>query len=172
MSLLTYIQQQAIKPISANNESKYAQIASEVEEVELRDLLGVALLQDVQDNPTSTYNLLLLDGSTFKDCNGNTVKQKGLRYVLAYFNYARYVGNSVINDTFTGIVQKSREESETVSEGTTKRLMLENRKIAMREWELIKDYLDENSDNFPLWNCSGDKQPFNPKFTFLRKTVS
>jgi len=172
MSLVTYNQQQAIKAISVNNASKYDSIATEVEAIELSDLLGVALLQDVQDNPLTTHNTELLDGATFEDCNGNIIKQKGLRYVLAYFNYAKYIGESFVNDTFTGFVVKNREESDIISEGTVKRLQLENRKIAMREWELVKAYLNENTANFPLWLCDTTKQVFNPKFTFIRNTVN
>ena len=63
MTLLTYSQQQAFKKISANNAQKYSQLAFEVENKELVDLLGVALLQDLQDNPTTEDNIKLLDGT-------------------------------------------------------------------------------------------------------------
>jgi hypothetical protein len=43
--LLTYAEQLTIKPIST---SKFAQIEKEVEEFELRRLLGAAFLQDIQ----------------------------------------------------------------------------------------------------------------------------
>ena len=170
MALITYSQQQTIKAISANNQSKYAQIATEVEETELRDLLGVALLQDIQDNPKSTQNVALLSEYEFEDCNGNNVKHKGLRYVLAYLIYAKYIGQSFVNDTFTGFVQKNRPDSELVSDGTIKRLQIENRKIALTEWDLIKEYLNLNCDTYTLWISSESKKPHLPKMTFLRNT--
>ena len=170
-TLLSLVQQQTIKKISANNEAKYTQLATEVEDVELRDLLGTALLQDLQANPTSEANVKLLDEYEFEDCNGNTVKHKGLRYVLAYFNYAKYVGSSFIVDTFSGFKQQNTPNSDPVSEGTMKRLQTENNKIAMRSWELIKEYLDLNYTDYPLWNYTKSKNPTMPKFTFLRKTM-
>ena len=168
--LLTHDQQQAIKKMSPNNSRDYDQLATEVEELELRDLLGDALLQDLQANPTSENNVKLLDGSTFEDCHGNTIKFKGLRYVLAYFNYAKYIGSSFVKDTNTGFVQKNRQESEVISEGTVNRLQIENRKIGMKEFELVKDYLNANCDTYTLWISTESKQAFAPKFHFIRKT--
>lgn len=170
--LLSYAQQQAIKAISPNNQAKYNQLATEVEENELRSLLGVALLQDIQDAPTSADNATLLDGGTFTDYNGNTLRFRGLRQVLAYLNYSRYIGESFVNDTFTGMVQKTRPDSELLSEGTMKRLQNENRAIAMTEWELIKRYLDDNTDLYPKWGDSATKKPFTPRIIGVRKTYN
>ena len=167
--LLSYSQQQAIKKISANNQSKYDQMAAEVEENELRKLLGVLLLQDLQENPTATANAELLDGGTFTYCDDD-YDFKGLRYVLAYLNYSRYIGESFVNDTFTGFVQKTRPDSELLSEGAIKRLQNENREIAMAEWELCKMYLNVNYEDFPLWNSSKTKKPFTPRLFGVRKT--
>lgn len=172
MSLLTIAQQQLIKKISENNTQNYDQITKEVEEIELRDLLGIELLQDLQGNPSSTMNVRLLDEYSFENCNGNTIKHKGLRHVIAYFNYARYVNDSYIADTFTGIVEKNRQETTRASEGVLNRLRNESRRVAMKEWEVIKEYLDLNSDDYPLWDCVEDKQIFQPRFYFLRKTVN
>jgi len=170
MPLLTFSQQQAIKKISANNESSYDQLATEVEEKELQDLLGAALLQDLQDNPTSTANVKLLDGSTFTDCNDNTIKQKGIRWMLAYMNYSEYLGTSFANDTFSGFTQKIRSDSEQLSEGSIKRLQLSNRELALTQWLLIKSFLNENSDDYPLWIIADSRKPYTPKITGVRKT--
>ena len=171
MPLLTYSQQQTIKKISANNQQKYDPLATDVEEKDLKKLLGVALLQDLQKSPNAANNVLLLDGDSFVDCNGNTVDQKGVRWMTAYLNFSAYLGNSFVNDTFTGFVQKTRQDAEILSEGAIKRLQLENRQIALTEWELIEAYLNENKDNFPLWVCTDSKKPFTPKFIGIRKTI-
>lgn len=171
MPLLTFDQQQDIKKISKNNESKYDQLAEEVEERELQDLLGVALLQDVQENPTTAANVKLLDGATFKDCNDNTIKQKGLRWILAYMNYSEYLGTSFVADTFSGFAQKTRNDSETISEGAIKRLQLSNRELAMTQWSLVKSFLNENSADYPLWIKAQSKEPYTPKFRGIRKTL-
>lgn len=170
-NLLSFAQQQATKKISANNSSKYDQLALEVENKELSDLLGVALLQDLQTNPTLARNLLLLNGDTFTDCNGNSIRHRGIRFVLAYINYSRYIGESFINDTFTGFVTKTRPDSELLSEGNIKRLQLENRSIALKEWEIIKEYLDLKTDVYTLWMCTSKRKPFTPRIIGVRKTV-
>lgn len=169
--LLSHLQQQAIKKMSPNNSRDYDQLATEVEELELRDLLGDALLQDLQNNPDSAQNEKLLNGSEFTDCFNHTIKFKGLRYVLAYFNYAKYIGSSFVKDTNTGFVQKNREESQVINEGTVNRLQIENRKIGMREFELVKEFLNKNCDTFTLWVSTESKQAFSPKFHFMRKTA-
>lgn len=166
-TLLKFYQQQDIKPISNNNEHKYEQIAFEVENNELRKLLGAAFLLDIQKTPANYVDLL--NGIEF-DCNGSRMVHRGLNFVLAYLNYAKYIGESFVNDTFTGFVQKNRTESENVSEGTIKRLINENRTIALDEFSIIKEYLSENSDRYALWNCAGQKKLFAPKITTLRKT--
>lgn len=50
------------------------------------------------------------------------------------------------------------------------RLRNESRRVAMREWEVIKEYLDLNAADYPLWDCAIDKQVFQPRFEFIRKT--
>jgi hypothetical protein len=168
--ILIWSQQIAIKKISANNSSKYTQLATEVEELELKELLGIALLQDLQANPATTYNAKLLNGDSFTNFLGQSVTHKGLRYVIAYLNYAKYIGESWVNDTYTGMVSKKREESDLLSEGSIRRLQDQARKQALTEWEVIKDYLNCSSINFPKWLCGNSKIPFTPKFIPVQKT--
>ena len=170
--LLTYAQQQAIKAISPNNQSKYDQLAAEVEENELRSLLGIALLQDVQTNPATTENAKLLDGGDFENYLGQTITFKGLRYVLAYLNFSKYLGNSFVSDNYTGFTRKTHPDSEGISEGTIKRLQGENREIAMAEWELIREFLCLNSSDYPLWLYAQTKKPFTPRIYGVRKTTN
>lgn len=180
MALLTLIQQQGIKIISQNwaNASKvtgaksnYDQLAEEVENKELRNLLGVALFQDVQANPTTDENVVLLDGGSYEDCNGNTITFKGLRYVLAYFNWSKYVAESFVSDTFTGMVRKQRTEAENLTSGDIKRLQIDAREIALQEWELIRNFLNENESDYPLWECAKTKKIYTPRITGVKRTI-
>jgi hypothetical protein len=180
--LLTLAQQQAIKPISPNwcNTSKFQsgvtnfeQLNTEVEELELKKLLGAAFLQAIQAAPTQTtpvnYNLLLVGGS-YVNSYDETVIFKGLRYILAYMNFSKYIGESFIADTFTGLVRKKREETENLSIGEIKMLQADAREIAMQEWELIKDYLTLNDTLYPLWHCARTSKVYRPKFSGIKKT--
>lgn len=167
MAILTFEQQQAIKPISVNNEDDYTQLEKEVEDYELSKLLGYAFFQDVSENPTNYVDLL--DGCSFEDIRGITVNHVGLRKVLAYLVYSKYVGSSFVKDTFTGFVQKTRQDSETIGEGTRKRLMQESYEIAMNYFELIKMYIELNNDTYPLWSCVGSgRKVFVHKFYGLK----
>lgn len=169
--ILTFNQQQQIKKISNNNKGSFDQIEKETEEYELRKLVGIALLQDLQKNPTSTNNVKLLDGGSFEDCNGNEIDFKGIRYIMAYMVYSRYIGAIPYKDTYTGFAQKNRQEAQSIDEGTTRRLQKENRQLALEEWELTKEYLNENCDDYPLWEPTDSKQVYAPKFTPLRNTI-
>lgn len=170
MALLTWEQQQTIKPWTANNKKVFDQINSEVEDYELSQLLGLAFFQDVQTNPTTQANVALLEGSTYTDCFGNTVRHKGLYYVIAYMNYSKYLGISSVTDTSTGFVQKTRDNAESVNEGTIKRLQNEVRQIALTAFEPIKAFLIENSITYPLYCQSLQKKIYTPKITGIKRT--
>lgn len=168
--LLTWAQQQAIKPFSANNESKYAQLATEVESLEVDKLLGPALYQDIAASPTDEDYVKILDAFEFERADGKFITHRGLRYVIAYLNFAKYIGESYVADTFTGFVQKIRPDSERISSGDIKRLQQENREIAFNAFSLIKEYLDLNADTYELWTCQSGKRVNGPKFYTVKNT--
>lgn len=169
-NLLTYSQQVLIKKISSNNQSRFDELCKEVERTDLKDLIGLALLQDLEANPNTTNNKLLLDGTSFVNYIGQTVTHQGLRYVLSYLNHSRYIGESFIKDTFTGMVRGTQENSEPISEGSIKRLQQIDREIALSEFELIKEYLNLNYTLFPLWLYVLSTKTFTPKFGSVSKT--
>jgi len=53
----------------------------------------------------------LIFGGDYNICNGKTRKQGGVKKVLTYYSYARYVILNNINDTPTGLVQKINDFS-------------------------------------------------------------
>lgn len=173
MSLLVIFEEQNdVKPISLNNKAKYEQIAAEVESLELDKLLGYAFYQAVSATPAN-YTALL-NGCEFVDKNGNTVRHKGLKYVLKYLNYAAYIGQANVFDTFTGMVQKTRQDSESLSLGQIKQLQQEAREIAFNAFELIRMYLNKENEKtpktYPLWNSTSDKKVYKPIFYGVKKT--
>jgi len=181
MALLTLTQQNSIKPLNPNwcaerkingGKTNFEQLQSEVENKELRGLLGNALLYDIQQNPETTLNTKLLNGTTFEDCDGNTIEFEGIRFQLAYMNYSKYTGISKIADTFTGMMVQNRTETSQISEGAVKREQIDAREIALQDFELMKQYLNENHTDYPLWQCSDTKRIFTPKLTTFRKTYN
>lgn len=169
--LLKFYEQNNIKPISENNESKYPLLAREVEEGKLKELIGIELLQDLQVNPNTDDNKNLLNGCSFVNRNGNTVKHQGLKYVIAYMNYSKYIGESFVNDTFTGMVRKTRQDAENLTSGDISRLQGEAQSIALTEFEIIKDFLVLNYSKYPLFKKCHLKDIYTPKFRTIRKTV-
>ena len=167
--LLTYIQQKEIKPIGGLNNAnqvaigKYDLLAEEVESLELDKLLNSPLYQDVSANPLSYEDLL--DGSEFKSCNDTTINHRGLRYVLAYLNYAQWSKESHVNDTSTGFTQKTRPDSELMSKGDRDNLYNHNREIAFNAWKLTEAYL--NQADIDLWNPKQSKRIKKPTFRGL-----
>lgn len=167
--LVTYEQQQEIKPISGNNKDKYSLLAAEVESLEIDKLLGSAFYQDVSANPVNYQGLL--EGCEFTNPQKQTIKHKGLRYVIAYLNYAKYIGSSYIFDTFSGFRKKSTPDSEPISSGDIKRLQQENREIAFNAFSLIREYLNLNRKDYPLWGNSSDKKTYKPRFYGIKNTL-
>jgi len=179
-AILTLIQQNSFKVISENwantkklvgGVSNFEQLGKEVEQKELKQLLGVALLQDLQKNPETAANVELLDGGTFENCDGNEIDQLGIRFVLSYLNYSKYIPVSGIESTFTGLVQKNRNETQNISDGKESKLQLDSREIALQEFEIIKQFLNENSDDYPLWICGKTKQIYTPIIRTVKRTL-
>ena len=165
MALLTFQQQTAIKPLSKNNERLYPQLIADVEAMYLSRLLGAIFAQKVQETPLDYTDLL--DGSYFTYC-GETIKHKGLRYVLAYYAYSEYVKNSDVADTFTGMVQQNRVETTHLSTGRVNALRDSALQIADQSFELVKAYLNVNSSNYPFWNCANTTKAHAPKLREIR----
>ena len=181
MALLTLVQQNLYKPISQNwaNHTKisggytnFEQLQAEVENTDLKKLIGPAFLYAIQQTPTDVNYVKLLDGIDFEDCDGNTIEFKGIRYQLAFINYSRYVGKSDQADTFTGMVRQNRSETSPLSEGAIKRERHDAESIAMQDFEIMKQYLNDNTDVYTLWCAENTKKIFTPKLTTIRKTYN
>lgn len=164
--IVTYSIMQTIKPISANNRTKFEVMSQEVEDYYLPKYLGDAFAYDVQTNPSDYADLL--DGVEFEDCDGNTVKFKGLKYVLAYFIYAEYIVETKYADTYTGMVTKNREEASSITKGQEEQLKNKYRSYAESQVDLMRKYLNENSDTYELWNRSTPRA-YNPIFTNVKR---
>ena len=63
-----------------------------------------------------------------------------------------------LEDTFTGFVTKSNEDSQPASSGDKKNLRELARETAMQYWEDCKKYIEANSSNFPYYNCNPPKR--------------
>ena len=162
MALVNFSIQQTIKPISPNKANGFDTISEEVELVILPKLLGLKMYSDLLANPANyTY---LINGCTFVIDNV-TYTHRGLKYILAYHNYAKYVKNNHLADTYTGVVVQNRPETTHVSSAELERIANEFQEVANTAWSLTKTYLDNNTTTYPLWSC-GNTQVVMP-FTIV-----
>lgn len=178
MALLSITQQQNIKPISPNwagaakvsgGKSNFDQLAEEIEDGKLVDKIGFRFLQDLRDAENSEPNDFLMLGGVYMH-NNIEHRIKGLNYVLAYMIYSEYVRASALNDSFTGLVRKSRNESETAKAGDVKAEQLNAQQLAIKEFKNIELYLNCNVDLYPLWRCTTPKKIYTYQMKGLRKT--
>ena len=151
MALTNFAVQQLIKPISPNKATGFDLICEEVEQVYLPKLLGIQMYSDLLSNGANYTDLI--DGGTF-NINGVQYMQKGLKYILSYYNYAKYIKNAHLADSFTGLVVQNRDETTHVTSSELERISIENIEIANTAWLLTKCYLDNNLSLYPLWNCA------------------
>ena len=164
-TLINYTTQQAIKPISANNEDRFEQIMLETEVKDLQPLLGVSLYQDLIQNRAEPKYVTLIEGTTWT-LNGKPYIMKGLKYVIAYLFYANYVEQVAIADTFSGFVQHTFAESQHVEAVEKRRIASMNREIAARYWEECRLYLGNNIATYTEYMADGEKV-FSPKIQRL-----
>lgn len=150
MALWTANEQQSIKPISANNASKFTLLAEETQIKDLKPLIGYDFYQDLIQSPESVANTALLDGGTYV-YNGVSYSFRGLKVVLAYFFFANYVMSSWFTDTFAGFVTKTHEDAQPVSSGDKKNMRDMNIEVAMQEWTDCLHFIAANSQDYPYY---------------------
>lgn len=180
MAIISLAEQQAIKPISQNWGSfvkislgitNFDQLASEVQIKEFRNLLGYELYYDLVNNLTDAKYLTLINGTSFQNYNENYIAFNGLKFILAFMNYSKYVSESAASDTFTGMVKKSHQESEALSTADIKRLQADAREIAMQDFAIMKIYLNMNTTTYPLWKCTNKNRTYRPRISGLKRTL-
>ena len=128
-TILTYNKLQEIKPMSLNNKKLIEQMIEEVEFGKIQKLLGTKIyneiLSDAQASPIATDVQEILD--------------EGLYKCITYFVYSRYIQESMLADTFTGVVVKQRQDAQTASAGQIKNVANEYVDMALMAYELVKD---------------------------------
>jgi hypothetical protein len=156
--LITLADIQALKPISVNiNETKALKpFILEAQEFDLKPFLGdafyIALMTDFDASPSlSTYSDLF-NGSTYT-YNGETYQHEGIKNMLIYYAYARYINNAQTNVTPYGVVNKLTQDSEKVSEKTLARLVGQAVSGAKVYEQRVKEFLIRNLTSYPLYKC-------------------
>ena len=133
----------------------------EAQEFDLRPFLGeaffIAFDEDFTASPSlETYDDLF-NGVTYT-YSGDQYRHEGLKAMLIYHAYARYLANANTKSTAYGLVQKNSQHSTPASEKTIARLVSQARSGAMVYQNRVKKYLDINSSTYTLWECGNGKK--------------
>lgn len=161
--LITISDINGLKTISVNinAEKKLNPFILEAQEFELKKLMGSAFYFDF----VSDFNLspsLQVYSDLFNGCEftykEKTIRHEGIKSVLAYLSYARYVLNSNVEATAFGTVNKITAESKHVDEKTITRLHEQAYAGAMSYWEDVVKYIEVQ--DFELWECKEKKRSF------------
>ena len=149
-------EQQEIKKISPNVIAAiFDKLAEETQNVDLKNLLGIEFFNDIVANPTNYTDLL--EGGTY-EYNDITYTFSGLKYVLAYYFYARYLNNAGDYDTFSGIVQHNYDDAQRVGFGAIKSKINEAKEIAANYWDECKHFMSVNSGDYPYFYANHTKR--------------
>jgi hypothetical protein len=159
MTLLwTLEEQQAIKKVSPNRiGGTFNVLAEETQISDLKPLLGNDMFQNMLSNPSETWNKNLLDGGTY-NVGSMAHTFSGLKYVLSYFFYARYIEQSNEFDTYIGIVEKNNQDSNHLMIGAIKNRANSIRQIAFKYWEECEAFISANNDKFKYYGVTCDRK--------------
>ena len=136
--------------ITRNDIAKYRQISKTPNDGKLNEMILDAQILDLQPIiGENLYNKLmaspqdyeeLLEGGIY-EADGIGYTNYGLKMVLAYFAYARYMMFSSVTDTPYSVVEKLNPDSRPVDTVAKKTIYSLNRDAAFTIWENVKRYL-------------------------------
>lgn len=90
----------------------------------------------------------LIDGGEFEGCNGKTRSFKGIKKLIAYYGYARYIILNSFNDTPNGNVSKTNDFSIPKPLKELEYVADRYRSMGFQEFKKIMAYLCLNKELF------------------------
>ena len=134
-------------------DEEFNRFIREAQMFDLKGLVCESFYQDLtSETPIRDYTLLLEGGSyTFE---GKKYEFAGLKAVLSYFAYARYVfvGHQV--DTPMGIKEKVNQDGEAISQNERRDVRTMYKQQADLLWQDCERYLERNATLFPEYRCN------------------
>ena len=99
------------------------------------------------------YKLRLINGGTYQNCNSKERRFEGVKRVLLYYSYSRYVILNGFNDTPTGVVQKINEFSLPTPIKDLQAYADKYRNMGYASFKDTVGYLCANRDYFTWTDC-------------------
>lgn len=154
------------KDIGANIDStnRLEPYIYQAQRLDLIPVLGAAFYHDIITNGVNVSPIpspydTLIDGGTYTNSQSNTIYFEGLKPVLIYFAYSRFLINDNIHSTRKGFVFKDSEQSERIPQGQLKALSDEAKSTAIAYQNALIDFLVEETATYPLWESAIDYKP-------------
>tara|TARA_R110002049_G_scaffold309180_1_gene518124 strand:- start:14056 stop:14571 length:516 start_codon:yes stop_codon:yes gene_type:complete len=134
---------------------------SDAQFVDVQKLMGIDFYNDLIRNSTSTEYQTLLNGGTYT-YNGKTYTNYGLKSVIVFYAYARYILMGSQTDTPFGYVEKNSQNSTPVNYQSKKSMFKINQQTAYNYWESVRLFIERNKEDYPLWddNCVSTRTVF------------
>jgi hypothetical protein len=142
--LITYNDFAPYRAISANVDST-KRLEPYIEEAQMFDLKPVL---DCQDEEFLAEIITGKDDSPYKELIVY------IKPVLVYYTYARFLATHDVMATAHGIVTKTNEFSEPISEKTRARLIAQAESSALVYQKIMTDFLSDNKSDYPNWKCA------------------
>jgi len=162
-NIITILDIQDYKPLSKNTdtEKKVDPFIFEAQEFDLRPFMGdefyLKLVSEFQAPWTDPNFENLYKGNVWIK-NGKTYENPGLRSVLVYFSYARYINKANTNSTAFGMVGKTNPDSTPITDRTIDRLVAQAMNGAKAYLNRVEYFIKCNSELFPEYDCGIESQ--------------
>lgn len=121
-----------------SNDDKLNELILDAQMLDLQPLLGERLYNKILSNPSDYTELL--EGGSYNYQNASYTNY-GLKMVLAYYAYARYVMFGSAIDTPFSLTEKLNPDSRPVETSSKKTTWHLNRESASQIWENVSNYL-------------------------------
>ena len=157
-NLLTPEQIKSFKDIGNKiDDKKIIPIIEQAQIVELKEVLGDRFYFDVLANKNNVEYADLFSGSSFTYYDV-TYYQDGLNALLSDYFMSKYILQVNTNLTPFGATNKTTQDSEIADRNSLKDISTQQLQLAGARWEIIKMYLDTNTNKFPNWkfNINGE----------------
>jgi hypothetical protein len=161
------------KLITRSDIAKYRQISKTPNDDKLNEMILDAQMLDVQTLlGENLYNKIMASPSGYSDLmeggiyqyNGMDYTNYGLKMVICYFTYARYMMFGSAIDTPYSVVEKLNDNSRPVDTSAKKSIYSLNRDAAFQIWENVKNYL-VRTNNPDFNHCKNSTPSRGMRFT-------
>lgn len=110
------------------------------------------IFKEVNEGSLDADKLNLINGGVYLGCNGKNKKHNGVRDLLAYYSYSRYVIINGYSDTATGLKQKTDSFTIPIPLKELEQFADKYRNMGLTIFNQIENYLCKSKDIFTWHN--------------------